>query len=323
MISWLFSKISGFFVRVRYTSVEGGIRAYYKTTVVCKLTQLKYVWRDYVSKRPYKELDFSGEFAPELQFALPFAYWHYKNGTLKSTVSSLHTKEMYFFSPQHQEKHLTRTDQGNFNYEMPRVLYSQDYDLSKWEQVPLKVRFRNSVYVFDKPVVVVANRYNSEWDGAPVSYLGIDLLDFLFTQLKTRYTILYNRPRPQNITMDNSDVYDLNEIGWIKEMHPEVVLMDDLYKENKANANNFNHFQFLVYANTDRFVSVHGGTATLASYFGGINIILSKRGPEHHFGCYEKLYPQFSGATILHATTDEKVMEYVQRHYLNFEAPTL
>ncbi len=317
MVSWLFGKIIGLYASIRYRSVAPELRTYYKTTIRYQISQLKYAWRDYVAKKPYKEIDFSGEFGPELQFALPFAYWHHKNGTLKSTSSSLYTKDFYFFSPHHEEIHDTRTDRGNYNPEVPRVLYSQDYDMRKWEQVPFKTHYRNSRFVFEKPVVVVANRYNSEWDGPPISFLGLDLLDFLFGRLKAHYTILYNRPRPQNITMDNSDIYDLDEFGWLERAHPEVVVMDDLYQQEKETVNSFNHFQLLVYAHADKFISVHGGTSVLASLFGGTNIILSKKGPEHHFGCYQKLYPQLSGATILHATTDEEVKEYVEKHYLS------
>jgi hypothetical protein len=52
--------------------------------------------------------------------------------------------------------------------------------------------------------------------------------------------------------------------------------MEDLYKENKIKARNYNHFQLSVYANCEKFISIHGGTAALASCFKGSNIILSK-----------------------------------------------
>ena len=321
MLTWLLLKAIGLYVRIRYRAVPPELRAYYKDTIRCQAVQLKYLLQDYVFKKPYKTLEFSGEFAPELQFVLPFAYWHYKNGTLKNTVSSRYTRELFFFSPQHEEKYDTRTNEGNYNFEMPRILYSQNYSMHKWEPVPLKEHYHNEVYIYDKPIVVIANRYNSEWDGPPISFFSIELLDFLFTQLKKHYTIIYNRPRPQNITMDNSDIYDLDEFGWISLTHPEVVLMEDLFKENRAEARNFNHFQLLLYANADKFISIHGGTATLASYFGGTNLILSKQGPEHHFQCYQKLYPQFSGATILHARTDREVEDFVRTHYLPTPTP--
>ncbi|WP_129713797.1 hypothetical protein [Pedobacter sp. SYP-B3415] len=308
------NKIFSLYVRLRYGNMHWSLRYYYRDTYYCIWLQAKYLLKDYVFKPRYKVTSFDGEFAPELQFALPFAYWHFKNGTLKKTESSKFTRELYFFSPDHEEKYESRRPEGNYNFEMPRILYSHDYDMNKWAQVPLKQTYTNEIYRFDKPVLVIANRYNMEWDGPPISYFSIELLDHVISELKGRYTIIYNRPRPQNITMDNSDIYDMDEYSWLEQNHPEVILLEDLWKENRANARNFNHLQLMIYANAAKFLSIHGGTATLASYFGGTNIILSKQGPEHHFGCYHKLYPKFSGATILHAKNDEEVKNYIRNY---------
>lgn len=311
----LLNKVLSLYVMLRHGRIPAAIRYFYRDTYYCRLMQLKYFIPDYLIRKKYKSISFSGEFAPELQFALPFAYWHYKNGTLRKTESSKYTRELYFFSPSHDEVFEQRTNEGNYNYEIPRVLYSHDYDMRKWEPVPFKETYKNDIYVFEKPALIIANRYNMEWDGPPISFYDIPLLSFIIENLKSRYTIIYNRPRPQHITMDNSDIYDLKEFEWLKTNYPEVILMEDLFHENKAAANNFNHLQLMVYANAGHFISVHGGTAALASCFGGINLIFSKKGPEHHFGCYQKLYPKLSGAEIMHARTDEEVKKLITIHY--------
>jgi len=311
----MLNKFLSLLIRIRYGQLPIEVRYYYRHTYMCQLRQLKYLLKDYFFKQRYKELSFQGEFAPELQFALPFAYWHHKNGTLKSTRSSKYTREMYFFSENHQEVFQTRTNDGNYNFEMPRILYSQNYDMDKWLPVPLKAQYKNDAYVYEKPILIIANRYNMEWDGPPVSFYSVELLAYMLDRLKDKYTIIYNRPRPQNITMDNSDIYDMDEFGWLQKEYPEVILMEDLFTENKAGARNFNHLQMMVYANASKFISIHGGTAALASYFEGTNLVLSKKGPEHHFKCFEKLYPKFSGATILHAKTDEEVKHYIGTHF--------
>ncbi|CAG4998968.1 hypothetical protein DYBT9275_02120 [Dyadobacter sp. CECT 9275] len=313
----MLNKILSLIVWIRYGRLPIDVRYYYRDTYYCQVVQLKYLLKDYFFKPKYKELSFQGEFAPELQFVLPFAYWHFKNGTLKGTHSSRYTKELYFFSENHEERFDTRSNEGNYNYEMPRVLYSQNYDMKKWLPVPLKEVYKNNVYQYDKPILIIANRYNMEWDGPPVSFYSIEMLKFMLDKLKDRFTIIYNRPRPQNITMDNSDIYDMDEFSWLASEYPEVILMEDLFARNEGNARNFNHLQLMVYANASHFISIHGGTATLASYFGGINLILSKKGPEHHFKCFEKLYPKFSGARILHAKSDEDVKAYVDSYFVN------
>jgi hypothetical protein len=311
----IINKILSLYVAVRYHRVPAELKYFIRDTYYCKLVQFRYILPDYLFKKRYKEISFKGEFGAELQFALPFAYWHYKNNTLKSTTSFKYTRSLYFFSPEHIESSDTRTNEGNYNFELPRVLYSHDYDMKKWLPVPLKEHYKNDIYIYDKPILIIANRYNMEWDGPPVSYLSIDTLDIIINTLKRKYTIVYNRPRAQNITTDNSEIYDLNEFDWLNEKHPYVLLLEDLFKENKANAKDFNQLQLMVYANADRFISIHGGTSVLASYFGGINTILSVKGPEHYFGCYQKLYPKLSGATIYHAKNEEDIKYYINKYY--------
>ena len=75
-------------------------------------------------KKKYKVISFDGEFAPELEFVIPFAYWHYKNGTLLKTQGAKFTREMYFFSEHHEEIYNVRTNEGNYNYEF------REYDTS-------------------------------------------------------------------------------------------------------------------------------------------------------------------------------------------------
>jgi hypothetical protein len=315
-VSKILNKITGLYVHLRYRHVLQELRYFYKDTYYCRLVQFKYIIADYFTKIKYKVISFNGEFAPELQFVLPFAYWHYKNGTLKTTQASKYTKELYFFSPQHEEIYNVRTNDGNYNFDMPRVLYSHNYDMKKWLQVPLKETYRNDIYLYEKPILIIANRYNMEWGGPPLSYLNIPVLTFIIENLKKDFTIIYNRPKPTNIITDESEIYDLNEFEWLAKEHPEVILLEDLYKENKAKANNFNHLQLMVYANASHFISTHGGTSAFASYFGGINLIFSKQGPEHYFNCYHTLYPKLSGAKILHAKTDEQLKEYIKDHYI-------
>lgn len=312
----LTNKLFSLYTRIKYSNVPLELRYFYRDTYNSKLAQVKHLVNDYVFRRKYKDISFNGEFGPELQFVLPFAYWHYKNGTLRSTKSSKFTREFYFFSDTHFEEFDNRTNEGNYNFEVPRILYSHDYDMKKWLAVPLKKEYQNDVYVFEKPLLIIANRYNMEWNGPPISYFDIPTLDYIVGNLKSHFTIIYNRPRPEDITEDNSETYDLNEFEWLKATHPEVLYMQELYEQNIGKAKNFNHLQLMVYANANHFVSIHGGTSVLASYFEGVNLILSKQGPEHHFNCYNTLYPKLSGAKILHAKNNEDVQTYIKDHFV-------
>lgn len=310
-----FNKALSLLALLRYPHISKEYRYFIRDNYFSRMYQLKYWFKDYVKKKPYKTVSFCGEFQQELTFALPFAYWHYLNGTLQETISSKFTRELYFFSSLHKESYSSRNWETNFDYEIPNIAHNINFDYSKWKQVPLKKEYSNNVFVYDKPILIIANRYNIEWDNPPISYFDIPSLSLIIEALYDQYQIIYNRPAGQNITEDNSEIKDLNEKKWIKENYPKVLLMDDLYENNKHLVNSFNHLQLMVYANANRFVSIHGGTATLASYFGGINIIYSKQGREHYLNEFQTIFPKLSGAQILHAKSVAEVKEFLMEYY--------
>lgn len=288
-------------------------RYFIRDNYFSRITQLRYWYNDYIKKKPYKIVSFNGEFQQELTFALPFAYWHHLNGTLLGTISSKYTKELYFFSPNHKEEYSYRDWEGNYNYQIPNIAHNINFDYSKWAEVPLKKQYSNDIFVYDKPILIIANRYNVEWGNPPISYFDIPTLHIIFERLHAKYQIIYNRPSPQNITEDNSEIKDLNEKDWIREKYPDVLLMDDLFAENKNLVNNYNHLQLMVYANADKFISIHGGTAALASYFGGTHIIYSKQGREHYLNEFHTIFPKLSSAKIYHAKSVVEVQEMLSK----------
>lgn len=262
-----------------------------------RLYQLGSWWKDRVRKRPYREIGWESEFSPELKFVLPFAYWHHLNGTLKRTVSSKGTRAFYFFSPDHEERYTVRRwNDFHFPIDIPNAQdHDLHYDLRKWAAVPYKQHY-GGLKLGDRPLVVIANRYNVEWGGPPISYFSLDDLRTLFGLLCPHYHVIYNRPSADRIVNDESAVLDLGDKAMARAEFPQVTLLEDLM--GTVEAVDLNHLQLRVYAACDRFLSIHGGTATLASCFGGTNLILSRKGHEHFFGEFGTIYPRLSGARI-------------------------
>lgn len=305
--------------RLKYPKLRKDLGYFVRDNYYCKLVQARFALRDYVLKKKYKVISYQGEFDQELRYVLPFAYWHHLNGTLDKTISATHTKEFYFFSPNHEEKFQQRIWTESYaHYDVPNMTHSNSYSFRNWVQVPYKQQYRNDRFVYDKPLLVIANKYNIEWDQPPINFLDIPTLDTIIRTYGPRYQIIYNRPLPNQIVQDNSETMSLNEHAWLREHHPDVILMDDLYREHHPSAvRNYNHLQLMVYANCNHFISMHGGTAALASCFGGTNIILSNPnwGMEHHFNEYENLFPKLSGATILHARTPDEVLNHLSKTF--------
>jgi hypothetical protein len=309
---------------VNHPKMDKAIRYYIRDNYYSRLNQVRYFTDDYLYKKKYKVIDYCGEFSDELNYTLPFAYWHHLNGTLKKTISCKDTKDLYFFSENHEERYQSRDATFSYvNYDTPNKTNSITKSYSKWARVPLKEHYKNDIFVFDKPIMVIANKYNIEWDGPPLNYFDIPTLDKVISTYKEKYQIIYNRPMPSRIVEDNSDILDLGDIPWLREKHPEVIILDDLFNKYQNQVNSFNHFQILVYANCDKFMSIHGGTATLASYFGGHNIILSKGkanpveggGLETIFNEFSSIFTAISGAKILHAKTEADIFNFLSLYY--------
>lgn len=316
----LILKFLGLLTRALFPRTKQKYRYFIRDNKYSRLRQLKYFFKDYYHDKKYKNIIYQGEFQQELTFVLPFAYWHHLNGTLEKTISCRDTKEIYFFSKIHEERFSKRDWEHNVaDFEIPNMTHTNSFSYKKWAKVPLKQHYKNNVFVYEKPILIIANKYNVEWKASPINFFDIPLLSKIFDSYKDKYQIIYNRPTSTNIVSDNSEILDLNEFQWIREKYPDVLLLNDLYEKHKTIVNNFNHMQLMVYANCSQFISVHGGTAALASYFGGTNIILSKSGVEHYFNEFKTIFPALSDARILHAKTEEEVLDLLVKYYYRID----
>jgi hypothetical protein len=312
----IFLKFLNVIAFISYPKIPRKYRYYVRDNYFSRIFQSKYWIIDYFSKRKYKVIEYHGEFQQELTFVLPFAYWHFLNGTLKKTISCDDTKELYFFSDHHEELHKKRDWVNNAkNFEIPNMTHSPAFSYKKWAAVPLKQHYKNELLKFEKPILIIANKYNIEWENDPINFFSIPVLKRVISLYSHKYQIIYNRPSATQIVSDGSDILDLHEYEWLRKDCPDVLLMSDLYQKHRSSVNNFNHFQLKLYANCERFLSVHGGTAALASYFGGVNIIFSRSGLEHLFNEFATIFPTLSGAKVLHAKNEDEIFKYVAKYF--------
>ena len=86
------------------------------------------------------------------------------------------------------------------------MTHSPTFDFSKWMRVPLKSYYRNQVFVFDKPLLVIANKYNVEWDKPPINFLDIPTLDRIISAYRVTHQIIYNWPVPPCMEMNRSQL---------------------------------------------------------------------------------------------------------------------
>lgn len=239
------------------------------------------------------------EFGYELQLVIPYAYYLYKNNLLNKTTSSFFTKELYYFSKNHQEKYNKRRDVNpNVPNKSPHL---KELNYEKYIPPPYKNIYKNNYFLYNKPLLIIHNKFNKEWKKPPINFIDKNTLIEIFKFCSNKYTIVYIRPKSNNIIMDNSDIYNLDETDILSLYN--VIDGNELYEKYKEeyNINNFNHFQLLIHSNCNHFISVQGGNSVLASYFEGTNIIFAKSGSELKCDSYNGHYKKYSNCNVLHA----------------------
>ena len=169
-------------------------------------------------------VDINPEFGIELALALPYAYWLHENNQLEKVVVSKGMRPFYYFCDNVEEKYDFRTIDNSkaglntlpnswiYGNKDNAKLYKNDWplweefmceekgcgilDYRKWKLPNYTDQYKNDRFVFDKPFVVVANRYNWEHGTRPVGYFDIECLYEIFNYLTDKgYTVIYKRPK--------------------------------------------------------------------------------------------------------------------------------
>ena len=243
------------------------------------------------------DLNYDGEFGPEMQLVIPYAYYLYKHDLLGKTVSSLDTKAFYYFSQNHEEKYSHRMYRHpnapprsflpNPNEHVFRL------NTSKWIPPPYKSKYANKRFKWNKQPLIITNKLCLEWGGPPVNYIDLPVLEKIIRLLKNEYQLIYCRLRTEDIINDDNESIDFSDSDLIKHF-PEVLTIQELHRNNQDLS--FNNLQLMLYANCNKFISVQGGNSVLASYFGGVNVIYVVKGHElmcgdyNHFSLYSKAH---------------------------------
>ena len=151
------------------------------------------------------------------------------------------------------------------------IIHLHSLDWYKFEAPPYKEVFKNDRFKYEKPILVISNKYNVEWSDKPYNYIQVSTLRRMFRLLKDDYQIIYNHPTKEMGYDDHAESLDLGEFKMIQYEFPEVLTIQQLLKENPDLT--YNGLQLRIYANCDKFISVQGGSSIFFSFFGGQNII--------------------------------------------------
>lgn len=266
-----------------------------------------------------------GEFAFELLAVVPYAYWLHANGLLESTTSTQDTRCLYYFSERHEERPVPRRyipiteypigEAGPIYYD--RYAFPETLDTRRWLPPPYKEVYRSDRFRWARELCVVCNKASDETylrHGFSVNAIETDVLLAVIERLRSRYQVVYNRPRATDIVNDHQEIREAGEIEAVKRAFPDVLTIQELAAAHPDLS--YNRLQLELFATSERFVSVLGGSSYLASYFGGTNVVYARRGWEVACGAYENWFHRFSGARVVAAGTSRELLRAVEREFL-------
>jgi hypothetical protein len=252
-------------------------------------------------------IDLHPEFGLELVLGIPYAHWLHERGDLESVRTVNGMKPFYYFCDNVEEVYNYRTIDNaaaglntlpnNWIHHNAMSLFGKGYgdlddsqktvsngtlDYSEWSLPNYTEYYHNDEFKFEKPFVVVSNRYNIEHGQPPIGFFDIQSLYDIFDYLTSSgYMVVYKRPKNNEFPLDTNEMNSVRagfkDISANVEGHgmmtdyqlvqyfEDVILLDDLIKDK--NTNNYNECQLKLFSNADGFVAMGGGSTLLCCLF--------------------------------------------------------
>ncbi|MDC1391999.1 hypothetical protein N8334_01500 [Flavobacteriaceae bacterium] len=239
-----------------------------KNRTVWLFRQLQILYLKSFSFFKYKNPIFEfNEFTWDMVRSLPTAYYHYSNNLPFKVFHKPNLNTLYYFSKSDIQKNFfnTNNDKETYNFKRP------NFTKNKWSPPPLKDHF-SGYFNFSKPTLVIQNKYTLEFSGEGIfNFFDIQFLDEFFKLFKNKYQIVYIRPKSgtEGYYEDKNDILNFEDYNLIRDKHKEVLTIYDLMMAG----DDFNETQFKIHATSEKHLSVSGGNACIAAYFGGELVI--------------------------------------------------
>ena len=211
------------------------------------------------------------EFGFLLWYHIPIAYDLHLKGQLGNTNSKIGTKSIFYFSEKHTESggHIDtfRFSQECYKHDTP------NFAKQNWTPPPLNEYYSNNELVFDKPILTINNKNNTEWStGKIFNFFNKESLDNIFAEFYETHQIIYLRPVGKNNKVayqhdSGQEPKEIGDIDLINDKYPEVLWIGDMLSDEYS-GETYNELQFKILANSDQHISC-AGDASVPSYFGG------------------------------------------------------
>lgn len=259
-----------------------------------------------------EDLEYTGEFGPELVLALPFFNWLSVNGRLSQHRIVTYKGMRCFYDDLGCREIVEKDKPRRYIHSFNRASWlpvKNEHTFDNYQRSPfhlwpdLRAKFRGMPMVPDleqagKPILVIHNKYCDEWGAGPVNFLPLPVLRSIFDVLSCRYTIVYirhgMRKNRRDFVEDHNTSFDYGDDLLLKE-YSQVRNFEDLYQEHLdlGGVQDVNTFKNVLYSRCYHFLSSQGGGAhQIALYSGSLFAVMHRRGSELKWA-YGKGYYSF------------------------------
>lgn len=233
-------------------------------------------------------LEFTGEFGNEINSFIPFIHWLFKADQLQGRKIRTYRgmRPFYFFlsDDMYEEKNAPRyyVDPKDRPSYLPN-LNDHRSNRAPDEWFPDYRRFYKTDFGFDKPLLLVQNKYTSEWGAPPVNFFDEALLRHLFGTFGTQFQIVYfpavtATQLKSKIAVDMHQAEEQLDEHRILRDYADVLVFDDLLARTRID---YNQLKLMLFASSNRFLIIQGGNTHLASLFpSSVSVFLHIKGQE-------------------------------------------
>ena len=202
---------------------------------------------------------------------VPSAYYEKTKGN-EVEVETFHCAEQFFYFADSIVNNRSLMEPPSIG---TNALYSHELPKSfkeNWLPPPYKNYYSKiSKLKPSKPVFLINNKYNDEWNMGPQNYLSVEFLDKIFKSKISDVFEFYYIRYDGNCT-DLLDGYhddavvapDFGDYGLISK-YKNIKTIYDVIDEHRIG---FNEAQMWMLSHAKNIVSVNGGNAVLSAYFG-------------------------------------------------------
>lgn len=243
------------------------------------------------------EIDADGiEFSTEVVLVTGYLYYlkHTNNLPKNFIVKTFKGCEIFYYFL--DDKHIIANyDKRSLSKYKNQEQFINFYDKNKHLFIfpPYKLHFKNNLFIYEKPLFVIYNKYHSEINQQPINYISKDLLASIIRLLSKKYQIIYEHVSTNvlninnfsldwnNTSQSNRYVSTMNDftssiMHTIKTEFKEVIIFDDLVSNES-----YNLTKCKLYSCCDNFISVSFGNTSLINLFAKKLLIYLSKNPNY------------------------------------------